>query len=172
MYRYPKVQYRWGNNTGLLLGIQEGAELLARLPLIGKRVVIEGGAHEIIEAELAFGEEAVGPSARLESYCFQTPWLPFNQPNFERFLKLPERDRPQELQRIAIGNLLSLLKGLDYLFPDRLYASFQPDREVRCRYKNQDFVGFVGILTANVILPADLAIGRAVSHGFGWLARL
>jgi len=61
---------------------------------------------------------------------------------------------------------------LDYLFPDRLFASFQPGKEVRCRYKGQDFVGFMGVLSANVILPTDLAIGRAVSHGFGWLGRL
>ena len=171
VYHYPQVHYRWGNGTGLLLGVQEGAELLARLPLLGKHLRINGTDHEIIEAEVAFGEEAVGPSDRLERYTFRTPWLPFNQQNFRRLMSMTERERPQELQRIAIGNLLSLLKGLEYSYPERLFATFAQEQEVRCHYKGQVFVGFKGVLSANLILPEDLAIGKAVSHGFGWLGK-
>ena len=43
--------------------------------------------------------------------------------------------------------------------------------EVTCVVKDVPHVGFEGGFVTNLALPDHLAVGRSVSHGFGWFTR-
>lgn len=169
LYRYPLIQYRWHGTKGFIVGFFEGAHLLAKLPLLEKTLVIEGISTQITRAEMRFSLEVVEILSQPQKYTFVSPWLPFNQENFERYAKMEKQEGVRECERIAIGNLLTALRGLKIELQERLTVTFQPHRQLTCKYKDQNFVGFYGKLLTNARLPDDLAIGKAVSHGFGWL---
>lgn len=172
IYRYPLVHYRWRNGDGFLVGFHEGARLLARLPLLDQSLQLGTVTTNISDVEIHFATQGVRVAERLVRYYFASPWVPFNQENYEIYRSLNQNQQADERDRIAVGNLLTALRGLKVEFPGRLYATVQIHRAVPCRYKDQTFVGFGGTLLTNADLPDDIAIGRAVSHGYGWLRRI
>lgn len=172
IYRYPLVHYRWRNGDGFLAGFLEGAHLLARLPLLGRPLHLGSVATNISDVEIRCASKEIGIAERLERYYFVTPWLPFNQENNETYKNMNQNQQAYERDRIAVGNLLTALRGLKIEFPGHLYAAVHAHRTVPCAYKDQTFVGFLGMLLTNADLPDDIAVGRAVSHGYGWLKRV
>jgi hypothetical protein len=166
------VHYRWRNGEGFLVGFHEGARLLARLPLIDRPLQLGTVTTNISDVEIHFATQGVGVAERLVRYYFASPWVPFNQENYEIYRRLNRIQQTDERDRIAVGNLLTALRGLKIEFPGRLYATVQVNRGILCTYKDQTFIGFWGTLITNADLPDDIAIGRAVSHGYGWLKRI
>jgi len=172
IYRYPLIQYRWWDGNGIVIGFHEGACLLPKLPLLEHQFQLGNSIVRIIDIETQFAQEDVKPASRLLRYRFMSPWLPLDQENFEKYKIMSQNQRADERDRIIVGNLLTALRGLNIEFPDRLYATVQVYRTVTCFYKGQRLLGFMGRLLTNVLLPDDLAVGRAVSHGYGWLKRV
>lgn len=172
IYRYPLVHYRWWNGQGILIGFHEGACLLPQLPLLERQFELGTSTVRIIDIEHQFTVEEVKIADRLLRYRFLTPWLPFDQHNFQKYRAMPQNLRAEERDRIVVGNLLTTLRGLGIEVASRLYATVQVHRAVTCRYKDQRLLGFTGDLLTNALLPNDIAVGRAVSHGYGWLKRL
>jgi hypothetical protein len=76
-----------------------------------------------------------------------------------------------ERDRLAVAGLLIALRGCGVELAGRLYAAFELRATQPCRYKHVELLGFRGRLLANVDLPDGFALGRAVSHGYGWLCR-
>ncbi len=172
IYRYPLVHYRGLKSKGILAGFYEGAHLLARLPFLDQTMQIGSISAKVVDVELEFSIRSVAVARKLTRYYFVTPWIPFNQMNYESYRKMARVEQTYERDRIAVGNLLTALRGLKIEFPAQLYAAFQVRRSVACRYKDQTFLGFLGTLVTNADIPDDVAIGRAVSHGYGWLKRI
>lgn len=171
LYRYPFIQYRWSSKKGVLIGFHEGGKLLANLPLLGKEIMLGKVKTHISEVEISFSMEEISFSERLLRYHFVSPWLPLNRQNYEAYMGMSKAEQALERDRLAVANLLMALRGLKIEAKERVYASFQLRRVVSCRYKEQNLVGFLGTLLTNLDLPDDIAIGKAVSHGFGWLKR-
>lgn len=172
IYRYPLIQYRWWDGNGIVIGFHEGACLLPKLPLLERQFQLGSSSVKIINIETSFALEEIKLADRLLRYRFMTPWLPFDQKNFEKYRTMSQNQRAEERDRIVVGNLLTALRGLRIEFPGRLYATVQVYRAVTCRYKDQRLLGFTGRLLTNASLPDDIAVGRAVSHGYGWLKRV
>ena len=171
LYRYPLIQYRWRGGEGILAGFEEGAATLARVPFNDLPLMLGGNRATVMNAEISCREEIITVSPRLLRYRFVAPWLPFNQDTYEPYLALDEQAKRYERDRLAVANLLLLLKGLGIRIDERLYAIVEVRKTVSCRYKDQTMLGFLGSFVTNVDLPNGVAIGRAVSHGFGWLER-
>ena len=112
-------------------------------------------------------------SRRLVRYELGAPWIALNQENHARYRAMSDGARRAELDRILVGNLLSMSKGFGWFYAggETIYAAFEPACEVRCEVKDTPLIGFEGSFVTNLDLPDDLAIGRSVSHGFGWFRR-
>lgn len=171
IYRYPLVQYRWANGKGIMIGFHDGGRLLANLSLLNQELELGGKKTTVSGMEINFSMEEISFSRRLVRYHFVSPWLPFNQENFEAYTKMNKAKQAYERDRLAIANLLMALRGLKVTADGQIYAAFQIRRIVPCKYKEHTFMGFLGTLLTNVALPDDVAIGKAVSHGYGWLKR-
>jgi len=171
LYRYPQVQYRWDREGPMLLGLGEGARFLAAVPWAGLELCLADRPVTVRDAVCVFRRHEIQPSPGLLRYRLIAPWLPLSQENYHRFGRMSPEKQVVELDRLAVAGLLIGLRGFGVVFRERLYAAFEPHSSHPCRYKEVDLLGFRGRLLANVDLPDGFAIGRAVSHGFGWLCR-
>ncbi|MBI4864168.1 MAG: CRISPR-associated endonuclease Cas6 [Candidatus Riflebacteria bacterium] len=152
-----------------VVGFRDGARLVSQLNLPGTALQLGDRSFQVVEVEIRLSTVGFGVSPNLLRYEFVSPWVPLSQKNFKKYRDMPLTARSYELDRIAIGNILTAMRGLSIEFPERLFAAFAARRSITCRYKDQEFAGFLGTLVTNAVLPDHLAIGRAVSHGYGWL---
>lgn len=171
IYRYPLIHYRWSRGDGVLVGFRDGARLLTRLPFLDLTLRLGESDAVISEAQIHCAEGSVSVSDKLIRYRFVTPWIPFNQETYPAYKEMGYRSKVNERDRLAVANILMMLRGLSFVFPGRLYAAINERKNVCCRYKDQVLHGILGTFVANVNLPDHVAIGRAVSHGYGWIER-
>ena len=71
------------------------------------------------------------------------------------------------LERVLVGNCLSLAKAFGLWVGTRLTADARRLRPRTCRFKDQPMVGFDGPFRVNFHLPSGIGIGKSVSRGFG-----
>jgi len=169
VYRYPQIQYRWDFSGPIVVGLGAGAQFLLETHWIGRNLQLGCDQVTIREANVQFHRHTIQPATRLLRYHFAAPWLPFSQESYVRYKSLPIAQRSQELDRLAVAGTLMGLRGFGVHFSEQLFASFVFKSMKSCRYKGILFAGFYGDLLANVDLPQGFALGRAISHGFGWI---
>lgn len=171
LYRYPLVHYRREKEYSVIAAFSEGAQLLLQVPFTEKPLMLGSKTACITHVDFRMKKHELTVSPHLLRYVFRSPWLPLNQDNFARYQNMTREEQATERDRLAVANILSALKGLGIYFDDRLYAAFFLRRSCACQYKDQRLLGFWGTLVTNADLPSDLAIGKAVSHGYGWIQK-
>ncbi len=171
IYRYPRIQYRWGDGCGRIIGWGQAAQRLLALPWLDLGLIIGHQPVTIDDVALTSQQADFAVSARLLRYRLIKPALLFNQDNYQHYRTLAESERPAEQDRLLTANLLGTMRGLDVTFPERLYATFTDRHSKPSRYKDEKFLGLTGEFITNAVLPDGLAIGHAVSHGYGVLQR-
>ncbi|HRF45264.1 MAG TPA: CRISPR-associated endonuclease Cas6 [Candidatus Competibacteraceae bacterium] len=169
LYRYPLVQYRWQGGQGLVVGWGAAASRLLALPWLDLTLQLGEESVAVGDAALTLRCEPFGISEQLLHYRLVTPVLLLKSENYRRYQGLDERGQRAERDRLLVSNLLTAMRGLDIHFPVQLYAAFTRSRLRPCHYKGQELIGIDGEMACNAVLPEGLAIGHAVSHGFGWL---
>lgn len=169
LYRYPLVQYRWQGGQGLVVGWGAAASRLLALPWLDLTLQLGEESVTVGDAALTLRYEPFGVSEQLLPYRLVTPALLLKSENYRRYQGLDERGQRAERDRLLVSNLLTAMRGLDIHFPVQLYAAFTRSQLRPCHYKGQELIGIDGEMACNAVLPEGLAIGHAVSHGFGWL---
>lgn len=170
----PEVHYRWVEGQPALYAIGSAAQRAMAHPWPGTSVRIGDDARSVLHVDWSVSSVQRAFSRRLVRYEFGAPWIALNQANHARYKPLDERGRRALLDRIVVGNLLTMSQGFGWFYePDEtVYAAFDPTREVPCVVKDTSLIGFEGSFVTNLELPDDLALGRSVSHGFGWFRRI
>lgn len=172
--RYPLVQYRWIDHAPAVFALGDAAERVMAHRWLGTEVRL--GEHDVRITQVDWSTRAITRafSRKLVRYEFHAPWIALNQANHLRFKDLDGPARRMELDRILVGNLLSMSQTFEWFFsPDEtVYAAFEPIREVPTLVKGVPLIGFEGSFVTNLDLPDGLALGRSVSHGFGWFQRM
>ncbi len=168
-YSLSRVRYLVLDGVPHLVGLGEGREAVCELSTaigalrVGEKVYRVTGVDFIEDVEY-FG------TGGLVAYASRTPWLALNQANLEKFNEIKGKDqRCRLLERILVGNILSLAKGLDIRFNSRIQVRVTrfSCRRIRTPLPMLGFrVEFVG----NVYLPRFLGLGKLVSKGFGLMA--
>ncbi len=171
--RYPEVHYRWIEGTPHVFAFGPAAERVMTHAWPGERMRLADDERAVAQVEWRPITLARSFSRRLVRYAFGAPWLALNQGNHARFGRLSAAERRAELDRILVANLLAMSKGLGWIYaPDEtVYAAFELQRERACVLKSVSLVGFEGTFVTNLELPDHLALGKSVSHGYGWFAR-
>lgn len=169
LYRYPRVQYRWRDGHGRVVGWSEAAARLLNLPWLDLELELGADTARVSDAALTLTPARFGVSDGLLAYRLVTPALLFNQDNYRRYRELDEAGQRRERDRLLVANLLMALRGLDVHFPERLYGAFSHPRAQTCHYKGEAILGLGGEFLSNAVLPEGFALGHAVSHGYGVL---
>ncbi len=172
IYRYPVVQYKMIDNTPMVIGINEGAEVLKQIYDDYQEIRLGTNTYQIVERGITIRDEEFGISEKIRTYEFVTPWLALNQENYHRFYTLKgKEERDEFVRKILIGNIISMSKSLKYDVP----AQIKCDTNLRFRkdrLKDVSVMTFTGTFHANFLIPDYLGVGKSVSRGFGAVKQL
>jgi hypothetical protein len=165
-YAYPLVQYKVIDKTPLLVGFQEGAELLVSLFLKIREIQIAGQNYPVLAKNIQQKQYDLNVNQQLYNYRFKTLWMALNQENHRIYQQLDENAKTEFLNRQLQNNILSFYKGLSFRTTDRIMAVTRVN-EKQTQFKDQPMLVFDGEFTTNAFLPEMAGIGKAVSRGFG-----
>lgn len=172
LYRYPKVQYRWLDNHGYIIGFGlEASRLITSLVYPGLVLQLEDFTLPIIGTDVTSRPIDIQESKRLIRYPFLSPWVPLGKENLQKYLQSSNDARIAMLDEIATNQLVQIFKDLGTTPNFFIQACVHTiGNRFLVRYKEgETHSGFWGHLICNVKLPPFFAVGQKVSHGYGWL---
>ncbi|PWR70467.1 CRISPR-associated endonuclease Cas6 [Methanospirillum stamsii] len=172
MLTYPKVQYKVLGGTPSILGIEEGAKVIGEIADGIDELEFRTGRYCVVQ-KVSYDQKI--PVMSVENpikYRFVSPWMALNEDNYRKFRELSDwKDKKMFLNRILIGNILSMAKGLGIVIEERLSVRTMLE-QVPIRYKGVDMTGFSGSFMVNFQMPEYIGIGKGVSQGFGTIRRV
>lgn len=161
LYRYPLIQYKIIDGNPVVIGLNEGAELVKNEFIKHDRLILGDVVYEHFETVLDYKTVDFDVSDTLYEYQFSSLWLPLNEENY-RLYQRGGFDLNTGLQ----NNLLSDLKGLGIWTDKRIMAKGKfVEHEVFL--ENQKMIGFAGDFVCNVRIPDYMGTGKRKSIGFG-----
>jgi len=170
-YSYPRIQYKVIDSNAKIIGLAEGVDAVKQFPqferitLAQEEVPVKG--HSVTEEQ-----SSLGIACEPLPYTFLTPWLALNEKNYEKYQKYGAWAKRKELlEKILIGNIISMSKGLGYTVPEPIKANIGNMKEVHTKLKGTPMIGFLGTFSVNFEIPDWWGIGKSVSRGFGTVKR-
>jgi len=169
-YRYPLIQYRMRRNHAAIFAINDGIEALqTTLSSRSWGINWEGEPRQLQITGMEMNEYHLRMLARPKTYRLYK-WLALNEKNYKAWLACGNLvERIQLLERILNSHLLAFARSVGWRLPERLKVSIKNIQQVsKVRCHNTPLLAFSVTYTANALLPPHIALGKAVSHGFGW----
>ena len=168
-YAYPLIQYKRIHGKAAIFCIGEGVDAIYGYFTSNNFSYQLGERH--IEAKLdhilaqTFTSEK---SDSLTSYRVKN-WLPLNKENYTTYQQLDNMvERIGLLEKILVGNLMSLFKGIGIHTDTDIKVSITDIKSQHTiRYKDVRLSAFDMEFKTNVQLPDYIGIGKSVSQGFG-----
>ena len=168
IYRYPCVQYKVLGNTCLLIGFNEGSKIIEKTFHDLKTINLDGTVEDILSKTLESYSSSFSIASDKNKYTYLTPWLSLNEKNYEKYQRLgTQSERKRLLEKILVGNIISMSKGLGYTVPSPIEANILKIEEVQTSLKGNPMLGFFGSFSVNFEIPDYWGIGKSVSRGFG-----
>ena len=172
VYSYPRVQYKIIDSKTSIIGLAEGVKAIKNIPHL-KKITLGHEDVKVEDIDLSEAQSIFGISDDHLSYSFLTPWLALNEKNYEKYQKLGIWQKKKELlEKILIGNIISMSKSLGYTVPEPIKARIGQMKEVPTSLKSTPMLGFLGTFSVNFNIPDYWGIGKSVSRGFGTIKRV
>lgn len=92
-FAYPLVQYKVIKNVPMLVGLEEGADLLISLFLKIRELDIEGEYYPVSAKNIHQTRCELAVNQQLYDYSFETLWMALNQDNFRKYVHLDEEQK-------------------------------------------------------------------------------
>src|SRR3989337_1066777 len=99
IYSYPLVQYKMIGSAPMVIGINDGAEVLKQIYDKYDEIKLGEEIYEIVEKGISVKNQEFGLSDKIHSYEFATPWLALNQENYLKYYGMKNFDETQEFMR-------------------------------------------------------------------------
>jgi hypothetical protein len=172
VYRYPLIQYKMPQGSPLILGINEGADVLKEIYDKFDEIKLGESKYSIMERGVSLKNEEFGCMEEIHSYRFATPWLALSQDNYRKFQNAGMEEKRELLRKILVGNILSASKGLGYVAKQHIKLELGRMEDEISQLKDTRVTGLRGEFTANFIIPDLLGLGKSVSRGYGAVMKL
>lgn len=171
-YAYPLIQYKCINQQASLVCINEGTEAVGLLLMQGNFVCRLGENEVELEIDAVKAGQALLQIWDSAFAYHLRKWLPLNQDNYEEFQQLEGiAEKCSFLERILIGNILSMGKGLGVHFEKEITCKITQLSEPRLmKLKGIKMMAFDVEFKSNVSLPDYFGLGKGASLGFGMVA--
>ncbi len=172
VYNYPLIQYKIIKGNGFIIGLYKGAVAAAKINLIKKQLNLRNTEYIVEQQTMSFLTTHIGIHDRSKKYKFLSPWLALNEKNYQKYQRSGTLAKRKELlEKILIGNILSISKSLGYTVPAPIEAKIINLKEVPTKLKGIPMLGFLGTFSVNFKIPNYWGIGKSVSRGFGTVKR-
>ena len=168
-YRYaaPLVQYKVIDGKGITIGLQSGSEVLKQIAFDREEYRLGEETLQVLEREVKVQEVAFGICMENLEYRFLNPWMALNQDNYHLYVRMDIRKQKALLEKILVGNLISLSKGLGYTVSEEIAVRSFGFTEVPIKLKGTPILGFWGRFRVNFFIPELWGVGKSASRGFG-----
>ncbi len=164
-YHYPLIQYKRIDKKLAIVGIKEFAEIIFQNMSKLDHIATE------TEKILLNNVEIKSNSYQLEhiptTYKFTSPWLALNEKNYTKFKELKNNEKKLFLEKILIGNILSMLKGFGIFIDYKITVSIIKFKSIPVTAHKNKFTGMYAEFETNILLPNYLGLGKSVTKGFG-----
>lgn len=169
-YRYPLIQYRAIRGKAVIFAMGEA------LPIIQEILTRESLAIRWAEKEYSLPILDI----RLDEYFLReifTPktytlhrWLPLHGKRYKKWLEMDNLvDRVLLLEETLKKQLATFCKQYGFDIENKLETRLQNILRTEQVYAFQTpMIMFTIEYSANILLPENIGIGRAISRGFGW----
>jgi len=169
IYKHPLIQYKVFGGSALVVGLKEGAYLLKAVPRL-EYLEIHHQKYSILKQNISVNTIPFGLTGNMISYSFATPWIGLNEENYDRYLTLRKRceDITPFIERILVGNILSMSKSVGYEVKDRILIKANIEGSGTVDVKDGiELMTFQGIFETNFLIPELWGIGKFSSRGYG-----
>ena len=168
-YSYPLIQYKIANKKATLICIDKGTnEVNMLFNKDNLDIDLEGTRLNLTINSLNANYHIMQVWDKFFNYSIVN-WLGLNSKNYEIYNKMDsEVERIQFLEKILVGNILSMAKGLGINVDKKIELKIQKIESSRViKYKDADLTVFNMKFKANFFIPNNLGLGKGVSHGYG-----
>lgn len=172
IYRYPLIQYKVIGGIPMLVGFNQGADILIGHFLQLNTLEIEGHQWPIHSKQVERKAIKIGVNGQLYQYEFMAPWFALNQANFQKYRDCNAAQRTVLLKRLLIGNVITFFKGMDYQEEKEIQLIPSDLQPLIAKFKNQQMTMFKGRFVCNTVLPDFGGLGKSVARGFGTIKRI
>jgi len=169
-YHYPLIQYKLIGKKLAVIGFGEFAEIVFRNLSSLDHITTETQKIPLNNIEIKSSVYRVEQIS--QKYKFTTPWLALNEKNYEKFKELKNDGKKPFLEKILIGNILSLLKGLEKFVDYKITISITKFNSIQTTAHQNKFAGIYAEFECNITLPEYLGLGKSVSKGFGVVQKI
>ena len=165
-YDLAKIQYKVIDKKLSVIGIDDGAKLLAEKFLEINSFIIDGETYSNFEKSLEIKEEDFEVNDKLYNYKFENLWIALNQNNYRKF-----KDGKFDLDKQIQNNILEIFKGLGIWIDKKIIAKGKFTGPHKFKNKGITMEGFAGEFVCNVKMPSYIGLGKRKSIGFGTIVR-
>lgn len=173
-YSYPLIQYKRIDNKAAIVCIKDGIESIGDFFLNSSFNLNIGNSNILMEVDSVNSNKTIiQVSDTFYNYKIEK-WLPLNSINYKEYLLLESIiDKTQFLEKILIGNLLSLAKGIGVTLDNEIYVHLiNISSPFMIKNKNIKFMAFDIEFKCNLSIPEYIGIGKNASIGFGIITEL
>jgi hypothetical protein len=173
IYKHPLIQYKVFGGAALVIGLKEGAYLLKAVPGL-EYLELYYRRYPVIKQDAVSLTAPFGLTDEMISYTFLMPWVGLNKENYQRYLLLRKKgsDINGFLDKILVGNILSMCKSVGYTANDKISLKSKLEESITAEIKEDvELMTFRGEFETNFLIPDFWGIGGKVSLGYGTVKR-
>ena len=168
-YRYPLIQYKSVYKKPAIFCVDAGVEAIHHLfENRSWTIQFNGFPMNLKVDDLNLKTTTLNVWETTFNYYLNN-WQALNEINYQKFNTLNSlTDRIDMLERILIGNILSMAKGLDWHIEKKVSVKITDmEAEKLSRMKDIHVAAFNLRFTSNIYLPDFIGLGKGASKGFG-----
>ena len=169
-YHYPLIQYKKVDKKLLVVGIGDYAEVIFQNMSGLEHITTE--TQKIPLNSIEIKTTMFGVKVNPQRYKFASPWLALNEKNYAKFKELKENEKKPFLEKILVGNILSLLKGMGIFVEHTISVSIVKFSTRQVTTHQNKFAGIFAEFDCNTELPEFLGLGKSVTKGLGVITRV
>ena len=170
-YAYPLIQYKQIKDKATIICIGRGTETINDLLRLGSSQLRLG--KRVVDMRIQnIHIDQVQIDRNDKEYHYKLHnWLPLNSNNYKEYQGLDSMvSKIQLLERILIGNIMSLLKGINVHVDYKISLNITDiTNQHVVYYKKVKLMTFDVEFKANIILPQWVGVGKNASVGYGVL---
>lgn len=173
IYKHPLIQYKLFGGSAIVVGLKEGAYLLKAIPKL-EYLEIYFQKYPILKQNTSSDVVPFGLAENMIRYSFATTWIGLNEENYDRYLVLRKKPKDAQtlLEKILVGNILSMSKSIGYVVKDNVQMKARIEENGAIEVKDDvELMAFHGEFETNFIIPDFWGIGKFSSRGYGTVRR-
>ena len=172
-YAYPLIQYKLIKEKAAIVCVGKGTETINDLLRLGSSQLRLGEKVVDMRVQTIHIDQFQIDGNDKEYHYKLHNWLPLNSNNYKEYQGMDSMvNKIQLLERILVGNILSLLKGIS------VHVDFQISINITditsqhiIYYKKVKLMAIDVEFKANITLPQYVGVGKNASVGFGILTK-